>query len=79
MNDVTLVGNLTADLIHRVAEKCGRGVIHFDIPVNRSRYDEDCGQYVDLPPVQHRVLAYGPLADNAKDSLQEGFVVVAVG
>jgi single-stranded DNA-binding protein len=30
MNDVTLVGNLTADPVYRVAEKSGRGVVHFD-------------------------------------------------
>jgi len=79
MNDVTFVGNLTADPVYRVAEKSGRGVIHFDIAVNRRRYDKDSGQYVDLPTVYHRVVAYGPLADNAKDRLRKGCEVVVVG
>ena len=79
MNDLTLVGNLTADPVYRVAEKSGRGVIHFDIAVNRRRYDKDSGQYVDLPTVYHRVVAYGPLADNTKESLRKGYEVVVIG
>jgi single-strand DNA-binding protein len=79
MNEVALVGNLTADPMYRTAETTGRGVIHFDIAVNRRRYDKDSGQYLDLPTVYHRVVAYGPLADNAKESLRKGCEVVVVG
>ena len=35
MNEITLVGNLTADPVYRVAEQSGRGVVRFDIAVNR--------------------------------------------
>ena len=79
MNEVTLVGNLTADPVHRIAERSGRGVIHFDIAVNRRRYDKDSSQYTDLPTVYHRVVAYGPLADHAKESLRKGCEVMVVG
>ncbi len=79
MNDVTLVGNLTADPIYRKAEKSGRGVVHFDIAVNRRRFNRNSGEYVDLPTVYHRVVAYGPLADHANDSLRRGHEVVVVG
>jgi single-strand DNA-binding protein len=79
MNEVTIVGNLTADPIYRVAEKLGRGVVRFDIAVNRRRFDRDTNDYVDLPTVYHRVMAFGPLADNVRDSLTRGQEVVAVG
>jgi single-strand DNA-binding protein len=36
-------------------------------------------QYDDLPPVFHRVVAFGPLADNVNESLQRGLEVVVVG
>jgi single-stranded DNA-binding protein len=51
MNDVTIVGNLTADPVYRVAERNARGVVRFDVAVNRRRFDRDSNQYVDLPPV----------------------------
>ena len=38
MNEITLVGNLTADPVYRVAEQSGRGVVRFDIAVNRRRF-----------------------------------------
>jgi hypothetical protein len=37
MNEATLVGNLAADPVYRVAGKSGRGVIRFNIAVNRRR------------------------------------------
>jgi single-strand DNA-binding protein len=79
MNEITLVGNLTADPVYRVAEKSGRGVVQFDIAVNRRRFDRDANDYVDLPTVYHRVVAFGPPADNVRDSLTRGQEVVAVG
>ena len=79
MNDVTIVGNLTADPVYRVAERNARGVVRFDVAVNRRRFDRDSNQYVDLPPVYHRVVAFGPLADNANESLHRGLEVVVVG
>ena len=79
MNEVTLVGNLTADPVYRVAEQSGRGVARFDIAVNRRRFDRDTQDYKDLPTVYHRVVAFGPLADNVNDSLTRGHEVVVVG
>jgi single-strand DNA-binding protein len=79
MNDVTIVGNLTADPVYRVAERNQRGVVRFDVAVNRRRFDRDSNQYIDLPPVYHRVVAFGPLADNANESLHRGLEVVVVG
>jgi single-strand DNA-binding protein len=79
MNDVTIVGNLTADPVYRVAERNARGVVRFDVAVNRQRFDRDSNQYIDLPPIYHRVVAFGPLADNANESLHRGLEVVVVG
>ena len=79
MNEVTLIGNLTADPVYRVAEQSGRGVVRFDIAVNRRRFDRDTQDYRDLPTVYHRVVAFGPLADHVSDSLTRGHEVVVVG
>ena len=54
MNEVTIVGNLTADPVYRVSEHNARGVIRFDVAVNRRRFDRESGQYDELPPVYHR-------------------------
>jgi single-strand DNA-binding protein len=79
MNEVTIVGNLTADPVYRVSERNARGVVHFDVAVNRRRFNRESNQYDDLPPVFHRVVAFGPLADNVNESLQRGLEVVVVG
>src|SRR5215213_2190717 len=79
MNEVTILGNLTADPVYRVAERSSRGVVHFDVAVNRRRFNRESSQYDDLPPVFHRVVAFGPLADNVNDSLKPGQEVVVVG
>jgi len=79
MNETTIVGNLTADPIYHRSERSQRGVLRFDVAVNRRRFDRDAGQYVDLAPVFHRVVVFGPLADNANESLQRGQEVVVVG
>jgi Single-strand binding protein family len=64
MNEITIVGNVTADPILRMSAS-GRGVACFDIAVNRRRFHRDINQYDDLPPVFHRVVAFGPVAPNA--------------
>jgi single-strand DNA-binding protein len=79
MNEITIVGNLTADPVYRVSERNARGVVHFDVAVNRRRFNRESNQYDDLPPVYHRVVAFGPLADNVNESLQRGLEVVVVG
>jgi single-stranded DNA-binding protein len=68
MNDVALIGNLATDPIYQVSERNQRGVIHFDMAVNWQRYYRDDGQYVDLPTVYHRVVAFSPLTNNARES-----------
>jgi len=62
MNELTIVGNVTADPILRKSGN-GRGVIRFDLAVNRRRFTRETNQYEDLPPVFHRVVAFGPVAE----------------
>jgi single-strand DNA-binding protein len=78
MNEVTLVGNLTADPVLRMSAN-GRGVVRFDVAINRRRFNRETTQYDDLPPVFHRVVAFGPVAENAAQTLRKGLEVVAVG
>jgi single-strand DNA-binding protein len=78
MNDVTIVGNLTADPVLRMSGS-GRGVVRFDLAINRRRFNRETNTYDDLPPVFHRVVAFGPVAQNAAESLRKGLEVVVVG
>jgi single-strand DNA-binding protein len=78
-NEITIVGNLTADPVYRVSEHNARGVVRFDVAVNRRRFNRESNQYDDLPPVFHRVVAFGPVAENAAETLRKGLEVVAVG
>ena len=78
MNELTIVGNLTADPVLRMSAN-GRGVIRFDVAINRRRFNRETNQYDDLPPVFHRVVAFGPVAENAAETLRKGLEVVAVG
>src|SRR5690349_1368361 len=79
MNETAIVGNVTAEPVLRMSEQTGRGVLRFDVAVNRRRFDRSSGQYQDLPPVFHRVVAFGPLAENAADSINKGNEVVVIG
>jgi single-strand DNA-binding protein len=78
MNELTIVGNMTADPILRRSGN-GRGVIRFDLAVNRQRFHRETNQYEDLPPVFHRVVAFGSVAENAAETLRKGLEVVVVG
>jgi single-strand DNA-binding protein len=78
MNELTIVGNVTADPILRKSGN-GRGIIRFDLAVNRRRFTRETNQYEDLPPVFHRVVAFGPVAENAAETLRKGLEVVVVG
>jgi single-strand DNA-binding protein len=78
MNELTIVDNVTADPILRKSGN-GRGVIRFDLAVNRRRFNRETNQYEDLPPVFHRVVAFGPVAENAAETLRKGLKVVVVG
>jgi single-strand DNA-binding protein len=53
--------------------------VRFDVAVNRRRFNRDTNQYDDLPPVFHRVVAFGPVAENAAETLRKGLEVVVVG
>jgi single-strand DNA-binding protein len=75
MSGMTIVGNLTIDPIHAVSQS----LIRFDGAVNRAYFNREKGQYDDLPPVFHRVMAFGPVAENAAETLRKGLEVVAVG
>ena len=78
MNELTFVGNLTADPVLRMSAN-GRGVVRFDVAINRRRVNRETNQYDDLPPVFQRVVAFGPVAENAAQTLRKGLEVVAVG
>jgi single-strand DNA-binding protein len=78
MNEITIVGNLTADPTLRMSGS-GRGVIRFDVAINRRRFNRETNTYDDLPPVFHRVVAFGPVAQNAAETLRKGLEVVVVG
>jgi single-strand DNA-binding protein len=78
MNEITIVGNVTADPVLRMSAN-GRGVVHFDVAINRRRFNRETNTYEDLPPVFHRVVAFGPAAQNAAETLRKGLEVVVVG
>ncbi len=78
MNERTIIGNVTADPVLRMSAN-GRGVVRFDVAINRRRFNRETNQYDDLPPVFHRVVAFGPVAENAAETLRKGLEVVAVG
>jgi single-strand DNA-binding protein len=78
MNEITIVGNVTADPVLRKSGS-GRGVIRFDVAINRQRFNRETNTYDDLPPVFHRVVAFGPVAQNAAETLRKGLEVVVVG
>src|SRR4051794_41971847 len=78
MNEITIVGNVTADPVLRKSAN-GRGVVRFDVAINRRRFNRETNQYDDLPPVFQRVVAFGPVAENAAETLRKGLEVVAEG
>jgi single-strand DNA-binding protein len=73
MNEVTIVGNVTANPVYRVSEDKQTSVVRFTIAVN-----DDTGQPAE-PTLVHRVVAFGRLADNVNESLQHGLEAVVVG
>ena len=78
MNEITIIGNLTADPTLRMSGN-GRGVIRFDVAINRRHFNRETNTYDDLPTVFHRVVAFGPVAQNAAETLRKGLEVVVVG
>jgi single-strand DNA-binding protein len=78
MNEITIAGNMTADPVLRKSAN-GRGVVRFDVAINRRRFNRETNQYDDLPAVFQQVMAFGPIAENAAKTLRKGLEVVAVG
>lgn len=75
--DNVVVGNLCKDPILWQPQRGGRPVARLTIAVNARRKIGD--EYVDRPPVFHRLVCFGPLAENVSNSLRKGMEVLAVG
>ncbi|HEX3785596.1 MAG TPA: single-stranded DNA-binding protein [Pseudonocardiaceae bacterium] len=73
----TVIGNLCADPTLRTARKSGRPIVRFTIAVNQRRRIGE--EFVDRPPVFHRVVCFGQLAENASNTLHKGMEVLVVG
>ncbi|MEW6475246.1 MAG: single-stranded DNA-binding protein [Actinomycetota bacterium] len=74
---ITVAGNLTRDLDHRVTDG-GRSVATTRIAVNRRIPDHDGGWRNDEPTFLN-VTIWGPLADHAAESVRKGDRVIASG
>lgn len=75
--DNVVVGNLCKDPILWQPRRGGQPVARLTVAVNMRRRVGD--SYVDRPPVFHRVVCFGPLAENVSNSLRKGMEVLAVG
>jgi single-stranded DNA-binding protein len=73
MNEVTVVGNVVSNPIYRVSQDQQTRIARFTITLT-----DDTGQSV-APPVLQQVVAFGRLADNVNESLQQGLEAVVVG
>lgn len=74
---ITVAGNLTRDLDHRVTEG-GRSVATARLAVNR-RIPDGNGGWRDTDPTFLNVTMWGSLADHAAESLHKGDRVVVAG
>lgn len=75
--DNVVVGNLCQDPILRQPRRGGRPLARFTVAVHGWRRVGD--SFVEKPPVFHRVLCFGALAENVTNSLRKGMEVVAAG
>lgn len=75
--DNVVVGHLCKDPILWQPKRGGQPVARLTVAVNVRRKLGD--EYVDRPPVFHRVVCFGPLAENVSNSLRKGMEVLAVG
>jgi single stranded DNA-binding protein len=75
--DNVVVGRLCQDPILRQARRGGRPTARFTVAVNIWRRVEQ--DFVERPPVFHRVVCFGQLAENVSNSLRKGMEVLAVG
>lgn len=74
---ITVAGNLTRDLEHRVTDG-GRSVASGRLAVNR-RVPDGRGGWRDSDSTFLNVTVWGPLADHAAESLHKGDRVVVAG
>lgn len=72
-----VVGNLCGDPVFRQTRRGGRPMARFVVAVNRRRRSND--DFVDFPPVFHRIVCFGGLAENVNNSLRKGMEVLVVG
>jgi single-strand DNA-binding protein len=75
--DNVVVGHLCQDPILRQPRRGGRPVARFTIAVNVWRRVGEA--FEQRPPVFHRVVCFGPMAENVSNSLRKGMEVLAVG
>lgn len=75
--DTMIVGNLCHDPILRQSTRGSAPFAKFTIAVNSWRRAGD--GFVERPPVFHRVVCFGQLAENVTNSLRRGMEVVAMG
>jgi single-strand DNA-binding protein len=75
--DNVVVGRLCQDPILRQPRRGSRPVARFTVAVNVWRRSGDT--FVERAPVFHRVVCFGPMAENVTNSLRKGMEVVAVG
>jgi single-stranded DNA-binding protein len=73
MNEVTVVGNVVSNPVYRDSQDKQTQTVRFTITLN-----DDTGQSIE-PPVLQQVVAFGRLADNVNESLQQGLEAVVVG
>jgi single-strand DNA-binding protein len=75
--DNVVVGHLCQDPILRQPRRGSRPVARFTVAVNVWRRVGET--FVERPPVFHRVVCFGPMAENVTNTLRKGMEVVAVG
>lgn len=75
--DNIVVGHLCQDPTLHQARRGDRPVARFTVAVNN--WKRVGAEFVPRPPVFHRVICFGPLAENVSNSLTRGTEVVAVG
>jgi single-strand DNA-binding protein len=75
--DNVVVGHLCQDPILRQPRRGARPVARFTVAVNSWRRVGEA--FIERPPVFHRVVCFGPMAENVTNSLRKGMEVLAVG
>lgn len=75
--DNVVLGHLCKDPILHQPRRSGQPVARLTVAVNVRRWAGD--SFVDRPPVFHRVVCFGSLAENVANSLRKGMEVLAVG